>query len=135
MEEITLRVPVNVKSILTNQLREQLKTEIQESLNNISLELQQLEFQAKRMISEQNKTNPDNLPRLYDYLDGERFKRLEFQKEAKERLERLEKLELGSEIAQGTLDRTITLRIGDDLHKQMGAEILLEDGKIVAFRT
>ena len=135
MDEITLRVPVNVKSILTNQLREHLKTEIQESLNNISLELQQLEFQAKRMISEQSKANPENLPRLYDYLDGERFKRLEFQREAKERLERLEKLELGSEIAQGTLDRTIILKLGDDLHKQMGAEILLEDGKIVAFRT
>ena len=134
MDEMTLRVPVGVKSILTTQLRNQLKTEMEEALKNIDLELQQLEFQAKRMIAEQSKVNPDNLPRLYDHLDAERFKRLDFQRETQERLERLEKLEIGSEISQGTLDRTVTLKIGDDLHKFMGAEILLEDGKIVAFR-
>lgn len=134
MDEMTLRVPVHVKSILTEQLRSHLRNEMDEALKNVELELQQLEFQGKRMVAEQTKNNPDELPQLYAYLDQERFKRVEFQRETQARLERLEKLELGSEIAQGPLDRTVTLKIGDDLNKYMGAEILLEDGKIVAFR-
>ena len=43
-------------------------------------------------------------------------------------------LSLGTEIPQGTLEQTVTVKIGDDLDAMMGAEILLEDGKIVAFR-
>ncbi|WP_295260525.1 YlqD family protein, partial [Veillonella sp.] len=35
---------------------------------------------------------------------------------------------------QGTLEQTVTVKIGDNLDAMMGAEILLEDGKIVAFR-
>lgn len=134
MDEMTLRVPVHVKSILTEKLRNQLRVEMNEALKNVELELQQLEFQGKRMVAEQTKANPDELPNLYAYLDQERFKRVEFQKETQGRMERLEKLELGSEITQGNLDRTITVKIGDDLNKLMGSEILLEDGKIVAFR-
>lgn len=134
MDEMTLRVPVHVKSILTEQLRNQLRAEMNEALKNVELELQQLEFQGKRMVAEQSKANPDELPNLYAYLDQERFKRVEFQKETQARQERLEKLELGSEITQGNLDRTVTVKIGDDLNKLMGSEILLEDGKIVAFR-
>lgn len=43
-------------------------------------------------------------------------------------------LSLGTEIPQGTLEQTVTVKIGDNLDALMGAEILLEDGKIVAFR-
>ena len=134
MDEMTLHVPVNVKAVLTTALRSQLKLEMEDAIRNVELELQQLEFQAKRMIAEQQKTDPQLLPQLYNYLDSERSKRLEFKKVTEDKLERLEKLELGSEITNGTIDRSITVKLGDDLIKYMGAEILLEDGKIIAFR-
>ena len=44
-----------------------------------------------------------------------------------------QELTLGTEIPQGTLEQTVTVKIGDNLDAMMGAEILLEDGKIVAF--
>jgi hypothetical protein len=134
MEEITLRIPVNLKARLTADLKERLKTEMNEALQNVSLELQQLEFQSKRLIAEQNKTDVAGLPRLYAHLESERAKREDFQKDTKEQLAHLEKLELGSEIPRGTLDGIVTVKIGDNLRKYMGAEILVEDGVIVAFR-
>ncbi len=134
MEEMTLRVPVNIKARVTAALKEKLAADINEALKNVELELQQLEFHAKRMLHEQEKADPQALPQLRSYLDNERIKRLDFRREAQDRLEHLGRLETGAEIGQGTLDRTVTLKIGDDLHKLMGAEILLEDGKIVAFR-
>ena len=51
-----------------------------------------------------------------------------------ELLKDAEKLEIGSEISQGTMEQTIVVKIGDDLSVLMGAEILLEDGKVIAFR-
>ncbi len=134
MQEMTIHLPVNVKAILTSNLKEQLKKEMQETLTNVDLELQQLEFQAKRMIAEQVKVNPQELPNLHAHIDSEKLKRLELQKYTSEQLEHLEKLDIGAEIPRGTIDRVLTVKIGDNLHDYVGAEILLEDGKIVAFR-
>ena len=42
--------------------------------------------------------------------------------------------EIGAEIGHGTLERTVEITIGTDIDALMGAEILTEDGKIIAFR-
>lgn len=61
-------------------------------------------------------------------------KRLAFKEEVTAKLKDAKELSLGTEIPQGTLEQTVTVKIGDNLDALMGAEILLEDGKIVAFR-
>ncbi|MBQ2114018.1 MAG: hypothetical protein II195_02890 [Selenomonadales bacterium] len=45
-----------------------------------------------------------------------------------------EAIENGSEVVQGQLERLVEIKVGDDMQSIMNAEILLEDGKIVAFR-
>ena len=53
-----------------------------------------------------------------------------------ERLKETAQLEIGTEIVQGNIDRLITVSVGDNLQQRMmRAEILLEDGKIIAFRS
>ena len=60
---------------------------------------------------------------------------MEVEKTAAEaKLERAKNLELGAEIGHGTLERTVEIKIGTDLDALMGAEILTEDGKVIAFR-
>ena len=54
--------------------------------------------------------------------------------EAEDKLKRAEALEIGAEIGHGTLERTVEIAIGTDIDALMGAEILTEDGKIIAFR-
>jgi len=134
MEEMNLRIPVNIKARLTADLKERIRSEMSEALKTVELELQQMDFQEKRMIAEQTKVNPNELPHLYAYLGSERAKRQNFRMETMEQLEQLERLELGSEISRGTLDGSFVLKVGDNLHNYTGAEILLEDGVIVAFR-
>lgn len=134
MEEMTLRVPVTIKAILTPDLKEKLTSEIEEALRNVQLDLQQLEFKARRTIDEQAKIDVTALPQVNANIEADRIKMINFKLEAEARMERLNQLDIGTEIVQGTLDRTVTVKIGDDLHKFMGAEILLEDGKVSAFR-
>lgn len=124
MEEMTLRVPVAIKSKVTDTLKNKIIADLQ----------QQIEFQAKRLLSEQAKIDAQGLIQLRQQIEEEKQQRVAFKAQVAERLKEAEKLEIGSEIAQGQMEQTITVKIGDNLDALLGSEILLEDGKVVAFR-
>ena len=73
------------------------------------------------------------LPALREQIDIERNKRTAAKQEAEAKLKRAEALELGAEIGHGTLERTVEITVGTNIDTLMGAEILTEDGKIIAF--
>ena len=134
MEEMTVRVPVAIKSKVTEGLKAKLIADLQQRLDLVDQDLQQIEFQAKRLLSEQAKIDAQGLIQLRQQIEEEKQKRLNFKADVAAKLKDAEKLELGSEISQGTMEQTITVKVGDDLDALMGSEILLEDSKIVAFR-
>lgn len=134
MEEMTVRVPVAIKSKVTEGLKAKLIADLQQRLDLVEQDLQQIEFQAKRLLSEQAKIDAQGLIQLRQQIEEEKQKRLNFKADVAAKLKDAEKLELGSEISQGTMEQTITVKVGDDIDALMGSEILLEDGKIVAFR-
>ncbi len=134
IENLTIKCPVTVKAKVTEDLKAHLAAEIQEAIKKADLELQQIEFHAKRMMAEQAKQDAQGLVGLRQQIDAERQKRLDFKNHMLEKLKETAQLEIGAEIVQGTMDRVVTVSVGDDLHKMMATEILLEDGKIVAFR-
>lgn len=134
MEEMTVRVPVAIKSKVTEGLKAKLIADLQQRLDLVEQDLQQIEFQAKRLLSEQAKIDAQGLIQLRQQIEEEKQKRLNFKADVAAKLKDAEKLELGSEISQGTMEQTITVKVGDDLDALMGSEIMLEDGKIVAFR-
>lgn len=131
---MTIKCPVTVKAKVTEQLKKKLAAEIQEEIKRVDLELQQIDFQAKRIMAEQVKQDAQGLIAIRQQVEAEKQKRLEYKNHMLEKLRATAQLELGAEIVQGTIERLITISVGDDLLKQMGAEILLEDGKIIAFR-
>lgn len=134
VENLTIKCPVTVKAKVTEDLKAHLAAEIQEAIRKADLELQQIEFHAKRMMAEQAKQDAQGLVGLRQQIDAERQKRLDFKNHMLEKLKETAQLEIGAEVVQGTMDRVVTVSIGDDLHKLMATEILLEDGKIIAFR-
>lgn len=134
MESITLKCPVTIKAKVTEGLKNNLAAEIQENIRKADVELEQIEFHAKRMMSEQAKQDAQGLTALRQQIDGETQKRLEFKNHMTEKLKETAALEIGAEIVQGTLEQIVTVKVGDNLHTYMNAEILLEDGKVIAFR-
>ena len=134
IESLTIKCPVTVKAKVTEDLKAQLAAEIQEAIKKTDLELQQIEFHAKRMMAEQAKQDAQGLIGLRQQIDAERQKRLDFKNHMLEKLKDTAQLEIGAEIVQGTMERVVTVSVGDDLHKLMATEILLEDGKVIAFR-
>ncbi|MBD8976601.1 YlqD family protein [Veillonella magna] len=134
MEEMTVRVPVTIKSKVTESLKAKLIADLQQRLDMVEQDLQQIEFQAKRLLSEQAKIDAQGLIQLRQQIEEEKQKRMNFKAEVAAKLKDAQALEIGSEIAQGTMEQTVTIKVGDNLDALMGSEILLEDGKIIAFR-
>ena len=124
MEEMTLRVPVAVKAKVTEDLKAKIVSDLETRLDMVNKDLEAIEFQAQRILADAAKVDATSLTAIRQQIDEEKNKRLAFKEE----------LSLGTEIPQGTLEQTVTVKIGDNLDAMMGAEILLEDGKIVAFR-
>ena len=135
METITVKCPVTIKAKVTEDLRKQMAAEIQDAIKKADKELQQIEFHEKRVMAEQARQDAQGLVALRQQINGEKQKRLEFKNHMLEKIKETAQLENGSEIVQGTLERIVEVSIGDDLHKIMNTEILLEDGKIIAFRS
>ena len=134
MNTITLKCPVTIKSKVTETLTEQLVAEIKEAMAKIDMELQQIEFHAKRLMTEQVRSDVQGLTALRQQIDGEKQKRLELKSHMQDKLKETSQLEIGAEIVQGTMEQLVTVQEGDDLQKLMSREILLEDGKILAIR-
>lgn len=133
MDKMFVRVPVAVKAKVTEDLKLKLIGDVQNTIKKIDLELEHFEFQAKKALN-QAAGDLSVLPALRSQIDAERSKRLAAKEEAEAKLKRAEALDIGAEIGHGTLERTVEITIGTDLDALMGAEILTEDGKVIAFR-
>ena len=134
MEKMTLRVPVTVKAKVTADFKAKIIADLQSRLEMVEQDLQQIEFQAKRLLSEQAKIDAQGLVQIRQQIDVEQQKRLAFKEDVTAKLKEAQELTIGTEVPQGNLEQQITVKVGDDLNAMMGAEILLEDGKIIAFR-
>lgn len=133
MEHMFVRVPVALKAKVTEDLKLKIIGELQTTIKNIGLDLEKFEFNAKQVLNQAaNQNGP--VEAIQNQIAAERQKLVSAKMEAEERLKRAEALELGTEIGHGTLERTVQIEVGTDLDALMGAEILTEDGKIIAFR-
>ena len=111
MDTISLKMPVTVKAKVTEKLKE-------------------------KMTNPQEPT-PQEIQRLnaiQQHFGQERQKRAEYRAQALAQKEQTEKLKIGSEIVQGTLERQVEVKVGDDMRELMNVEVLVEDDKIIAIR-
>ena len=115
-------------------MKDKILKETEQILADIDREMQNLEFQTQRMMSEQAKLDLQGLTYLRAQVEDQKQRLTNAKAKAQSDQDQAAQLEIGSEITQGQLEQTVTVKVGDDLNKLMGLEILLEDGKVAAFR-
>ena len=130
MNSITILMPVTVKAKLTDKLRARLVDEATKAAEQLQLEIKQIQIDMQREL-ERAPEHEDEIRNFFGNEIGPRQARLE---ETLHRKETLEKLAPGAEITQGTTNREVELKIGDNLRDAMNVEILVEDDKIIAIR-
>ena len=130
MDSISIKVPVTVKAKLTEKLKERLINDFSKTAEQMELEIKQIELDRKRELD----NNPENAARIQQFFGNEIAQRRQRISEANIRRETIEKLQIGAEITQGTLERQVELKIGDNMREIMNVEVLIEDDKIIAIR-
>ena len=133
MDKMLVRVPVAVKAKVTEDLKMKIIGDLQNTIKQMEMDLEQFEFQAKKALH-QAASDLSVLPALREQIEVERNKRVSAKAEAEAKLKRAEDLAIGAEIGHGTLERTVEITIGTNIDALMGAEIVTEDGKVIAFR-
>ena len=135
MDSISLKMPVTIKAKLTERLRKRISDDLSQKLNQVTMELQQLDIEEKRVIQEQGQGNLQALQAIRQHFGAERQQREMFKADTEQKLADIAKLALGAEIVQGQLERQVEVKVGDDFHAMMNVEVLIEDGKVIAIRT
>ncbi|MCL6561245.1 MAG: YlqD family protein, partial [Firmicutes bacterium] len=62
MDKVTIICPVLVKVKVTDGYIKKLTADIQQAIRQIDLQMQHLEFQARRIVAELEKQNPQGVP-------------------------------------------------------------------------
>jgi hypothetical protein len=134
LDSLTIIRPVSIKIRVTETFKNELKIEIQEAIKKLDLEIQQIEFQAKRFITEMEKKTPQKTPAVREHFDEEKQKRIESKNKLLERLKQIPFLTIGEEVFQGSINTIAEIKQGDDWNEVMDREIIIEDGKIIELR-
>ena len=134
MDEMQILVPVAVKSKLTEALKTTLLNEINTNLSRVEHDMAQLEFQANGRIAEQAKVNIQAASQLRASFEAQKAQMQQGKEKLTNDKEHLEKLAIGAELNRAPINRLVTIHVGDDMNNIVGGEILVEDGKIIAFR-
>ena len=135
MDSISLKMPVTIKAKLTERLRKQISDDLTQKVQQVTMALQQLDIEEKRVIQEQAQGNLQALQAIRQHFAAERQQREDFKADTEQKLADIGKLALGAEIVQGQLERQVEVKVGDDFHAMMNVEVLIEDGKVIAIRS
>ena len=135
MDSISLKMPVTVKAKLTERLRKRISDDLTQKIQQVTMELQQIDIEEKRVVQEQAQGNLQTLQAIRQHFAAERQQREVFKAESEQKLADIKKLALGAEILTGQLERQVEIKVGDDFQSMMNVEILLEDGKVIAIRS
>ena len=130
MDSILIKVPVTVKAKLTEKLKTRMIDELTKIAEQMDLECKQISIDRQRELD----NHPEQGAEIARFFGNEISQRQRRREESLVRKETLEKLAIGAEITQGTLERQVELKIGDDMREIMNVEILIEDDKIIAIR-
>ncbi|HAN72883.1 MAG TPA: hypothetical protein DCQ51_20595 [Planktothrix sp. UBA8407] len=142
LRQLLLKRPINVKTVVTPNWKEDAQQQLQGQINQIDSQLQQLEMQGQRMVAEIKRQSlqplgPDALQKV-DSIQAEVNERksqlLEQKNQNLQQLQQVQTLELEQEVVQGQIESIFTVVEGDNLMTKMQVEILLRDGVIEEIR-
>ena len=134
MESITITRPVIIKVKVTADYKKKLAAELQEAVARLDMQLQHLDFQARRLLAELERRNPQGINAARQHLDKERAVKLETRQKLMDRLKETAKMAEGDEVIQGQAESVAEIKMGDDWLKFMSVEVVVQDGLVIEIR-
>lgn len=132
---LILKRPVIVKHVVTESFKQAALSEVSSTLEQIERNLEQMEFQGRRMIAELERQAPTQAVQMREELKRERQRQEGLREELLAKQVQISGLELDSVFVSGTFEAPVQLNVGERFGSKMRqAEILVKDDVIVDIR-
>lgn len=140
--ELTIKRPVVLKVIVTPRWKEEVTEQLQAQSTQIDQQIQDIDMQGQRAIAEVQKqgvalTNPQALQQIEAIQNQVNQKKNELQQRKNQllqQLDQIQKVEMEQEVAQGQIDGSCTVAVGDNLVKKLQVELVVRDGIVQEIR-
>jgi hypothetical protein len=133
---IELKRVVMVKAVVTQAFKDNLMKELDRAIKNLDTQGQQMDFQAKTYMEDLKKKGMISQMTAFKHqLEEEKGRQAAAKADLQAKIEEAKKLVLNTEFIQGPLEGPVTVKMGDNLYKKIGAaEILVKDGVVLEIR-
>jgi hypothetical protein len=133
---IELKRVVMVKAVVTQAFKDNLMKELDRAIKNLDTQGQQMDFQAKTYMEDLKKKGMISQMTAFKHqLEEEKGRQAAAKADLQSKIEEAKKLVLNTEFIQGPLEGPVTVKMGDNLYKKIGAaEILVKDGVVQEIR-
>lgn len=132
---LTIRQPVVVKIVLTEETKQNWLAELRRLVNQTIAELEELEFRSKQWMREAEKQGDAAIQAAEQRVQTERSQREERREQLIAQLSQIQQMDIGTEMPNGQVETMVEVSVGDSWEKVlMGSEIVVKDGVIVEIR-
>ena len=139
---LLLKRPVNLKVIVTSRWKEEMQQQLQAQINQLDNQMQQVEMQGQRAISEIQKQSvsppgPETTQQIDNIqlqVNQKKSEFLERKNQFLQQMQQVQTVELEQEVVQGQMESFFRVEKGDNLVKKLNVEIVIRDGVIEEIR-
>ncbi|MEA5534353.1 YlqD family protein [Crocosphaera sp. XPORK-15E] len=139
---LMLKRPINVKVIVTTRWKDEMQQQLQAQITQIDGQMQQLEMQGQRAISEIQKQSisppgpevSQQIDNIQIQVNQKKSEFLERKNQFLQQMQQVQLLELDQEVVQAQMESFFRLEQGDNLVKKLNVEIVLRDGVVEEIR-
>ena len=139
---LLLKRPVNLKVIVTTRWKEEMQQQLQAQINQLDNQIQQIEMQGQRAITEiQKQSISPPGPEVTQQIDNiqlqvnqKKSELLERKNQFLQQMQQVQTVELEQEVVQGQLESFFRIEKGENLVKKLSVEIVVRDGVIEEIR-
>ncbi len=132
---VTVKRSIALVAIVTEQFKEEMRTELQEAIETTQRRMDQMDFQSRRFLADLQRTDLQQAMGARRQIEAERRRYEALKQELQNQLTDIEKLDMGAEYQRGTLEGQVELEVGDDLVRKLGrTAVVMKDGAIIEIR-
>ncbi len=135
MDCIDIKRPVVIKVIMTEEFREQLLNEAEETIARLDENLELMQAEGKKQLEKLLESDLDNAKALKNQINYEKDRVAQMKSELSLRMTQLENAADGDEYPFRVLEGSVQVKVGDNLmDKVSNTEIVIKDWKVVEIR-
>ena len=135
LEGVRIIRPVVVKVRITDKYKKAFVRQLQNAVQKLELDLQHLEYQAKRISQEFERQKTEKLKDALQEIENERIHCSKTRTKLVEKIRDVGRLNPGDELEYTRVESVVDVNIGDNWAQLANKEIIIEDDIVIDIRS